>query len=303
MPRHPLFQSGLAWVAVATFAMAFKGIFARLIYQQHVGVNALLVWRFALAVPLFWLGARWVERGKTLPSLTRGQWLGCAGTGVLFFVSAWSDFHAIDALGASLSRLVLYTFPALIMVMQALEARRMPSRAHLLTFSFAWVGIGMLLLPGWQGGDVSPAGIAYGFGAATCYALFWRSSQKLMKQLGSVRFNRISNSFTLVCMSALLLPALPVGALSVTPTAFGWLLLLVIISTVLPFFVLFEGLSRVNATEAGVVSMFGPVITVSLATGLFPDERLNWIQWAGMALVLISVGSLSLRRRTRPATA
>ena len=304
--RHAA-HSGLLLVAIATLAMAFKGIFARLVYQEHVAVNALLVWRFVLAVPLFWLGGAWMRRGKAKTQLSSREWGLCLLTGMLFFLSAWCDFHAIHELGASISRMVLYLFPAIIMVLQALELRQMPAGRHLLIFAGAWAGIALVLLPDWHGGALSTAGLAYGFGAAGCYALFWRVSQPVMRALGSVRFNQVSNSFTLVAMALFLLPTLQLSQLALSPAAMGWMALLVVFTTVLPFFVLFEGIRRADAAEAGVVTMFGPVVTVVVALAVFPDEVLGPLQWAGIGLVLVSIGALKLVKapaapvRARPA--
>jgi len=75
-------HSGLALVAIATFAMAFKGIFARLVYQYGVSVDALLIWRFLLAVPLFWVGALWINRDREKIRLSRRQWALCAVSGL-----------------------------------------------------------------------------------------------------------------------------------------------------------------------------------------------------------------------------
>ena len=287
-------QSGLALVAVATFAMAFKGIFARLVYQHGVSVDALLIWRFLLAVPLFWLGALWINRGRPKERLSRRQWGLCAVSGLLFFFSTWCDFNAIHELGASLSRMLLYLFPALIMLIQAVRLRRLPAPLHLLVFAGAWTGIALLLLPGWQIGRVTLAGTLYGLGAAACYASFLTLSQGLMKPLGSVRFNQVSNSFTPVFMTVGLLPGIPASELALSAPALGWMVVLVVLSTVLPFFLLFEGFHRANASEAAVVAMFGPVVTVTAALALFPDEHLGPVQWLGLVVVLASIGALKL---------
>ena len=287
-------HSGLALVAIATFAMAFKGIFARLVYQYGVSVDALLIWRFLLAVPLFWVGALWINRDREKIRLSRRQWALCAVSGLLFFFSTWCDFNSIHELGASLSRMLLYLFPALIMVIEAARARRLPSPLHMLVFAGAWTGIALLLLPGWQMGRVTPAGVLYGLGAAACYASFLTLSQGLMKPLGSVRFNQVSNSFTLVFMTVGLLPGIPASELVLSAPALAWMVVLVVLSTVLPFFLLFEGFHRANASEAAVVAMFGPVVTVTAALALFPDEHLGPVQWLGMAVVLASIGALKL---------
>ncbi|WP_336368617.1 DMT family transporter [Marinobacter sp. C2H3] len=295
-----LWQSGLTLVAVATLGMALKGIFARLVYQYGVSVDALLIWRFVLAVPLFWLGAVWLGRNREKLRLTRRDWIGCGISGALFFISTLCDFNAIHELGASLSRMVLYLFPAIIIALQALQSHRWPPRLQVAMFVGAWVGIAMLL-PGWQGGTVSTAGMLYGLGAATCYALFLTVSQRVMKTLGSVRFNQVSNSVTLVLMAVFLLPGLPVSELALPAPALGWMVVLVVFSTVLPFFLMFEGVHRASAAEAGVVAMFGPVVTVTAAMALFPDERLGTWQWAGMVLVLASIGGGKLLQNARAA--
>jgi len=303
MIRRGFWQAGLSLVAAATFAMAFKGIFARLIYQHGVSVNALLIWRFALAVPLFWLGGMWLLRRNPAPAggLGHQQWALCAGTGLLFFISAWCDFHAIESLGASLSRMLLDLFPAMVRVLQAVERRRWPEGRSLLIFTGAWIGIALVLMPGWHGGTVNPAGLAYGFGAALCYALFWRASQSLMKPLGSVRFNQLSNSFTLVAMLVFLLPGVPLQSLWLPAPALGWMLVMVVFSTVVPFFLMFEGIRRTDTSRAGVVSMFGPVVTVLAAITVFPDEHLGPVQWLGMALVLASIAMLKSDKKPKPA--
>lgn len=295
-----VFASGIAWVLLATCLLSFKGILARLAYEQGVSVDAVLIWRFIIAVPLFWLGAIWLRKGNPAVALSRRQWLAVLATGLLFFASAWSDFHAIELLGASISRVILYTFPMLVMLIQAWQLRQAPNRRQLGIFLLAWVGILMILLPDWQQGQLRLAGIACALGAASCYAIFWCASKPLTQALGSMRFNQLSNSVTLVAVLLLLLPGQHSDLLSINASGWLWLLLLVVFATCLPFFLLFEGLRRVNASEASLITMFGPVVTVLAAQLVFTDETLVLMQWFGMAVV---IGSISLIGRTpaRPA--
>lgn len=297
MPLRQRLESGLVLVALATFCLAFKGIFARLAYEDGLSVDNLLLLRFLFAVPLFLLGARWLNRGKPRVRLTRKQW-GWAGlTGMLFFLSALFDFNAINLLGASVSRLILYVFPALVMLLQSVLTRRLPPLRQGMAFVVAWLGIALVLSPGWHGGGMDPWGVACGFGAASCYAVFWHISQPLTRELGSVRFNEVSNSFTLVAMLIFLMPVAHLNQLPhVQPMAWVWVLALVVLTTVLPFFLLFEGLRRADAGEAGVVAMFGPVVTV-LGAWVAVGERLSPIQWAGLVVVLGAMAFMKARRK------
>src|SRR5690606_20148347 len=252
-----LFASGITWVVLATCLLALKGILARLVYAEGVSVDTLLIWRFLLAVPFFWLGAIWLRRGEKAAPLTRRQILLVTATGALFFASAWCDFHAIDQLGASISRLLLYVFPALVMLIQAWQLKQRPSARQLGIFVLAWCGIGMILLPDWQQQQLSLTGIAFGIGAAACYAVFWCTSQPLTHALGSMRFNQLSNSVTLVAVLLLLAPHQQATFFHISALGWFWLILLVVFATALPFFLLFEGLRRVNAGEASLITMFG----------------------------------------------
>lgn len=292
---HRLFDSGIGWVLLATCLLSFKGILARLAYAQGVSVDTVLIWRFVIAVPLFWLGALWLRRGAKAAPLSLVQLGWVAATGALFFASAWCDFHAIELLGASISRVILYTFPALVMLIQAWQLRQAPNIRQFGIFLLAWLGIALILLPDWQLGQLSLAGFACAFGAASCYAVFWCASKPLTQQLGSMRFNQLSNTVTLVAVLILLLPTRHSGLFDINALGWLWLLLLVVFATCLPFFLLFEGLRRVNASDASLITMFGPVVTVLAAQLVFSDERLVLLQWLGMAVVL---GSISLIGKT-----
>ncbi|MFV0278442.1 MAG: EamA family transporter [Parahaliea sp.] len=296
MPHRQFRQSGLALVAAATVGMALKGIFARIVYQHGVSVDALLIWRFLLAVPLFWIGAVLINRGRSQTPLSRQQWGLCFLTGFLLFLSTWSDFNAIHLLGASISRVLLYLFPALILLFQSIEQRQLPARRQLAVVTIAWCGIALLLAPSLQAGTINTPGVLFGLGAATAYALFLWRSQGVMKQMGSVRFTQVSNSITLFFMLLFLLPTTAIDDLTLSPPAFGWMLTLVIISTVIPYFLMLEGIVRASAAEAGIMAMFGPALTVVIAVMLFPDEHLLPLQWLGFALVLLGIGALSMAR-------
>jgi drug/metabolite transporter (DMT)-like permease len=65
--------------------------------------------------------------------------------------------------------------------------------------------------------------------------------------------------------------------------------------TVIPFFLLFEGIRRCGAVRASLLTLCGPVVTAAGAWAIL-GETLTPLQIAGFAITIVSVASLSLPR-------
>jgi drug/metabolite transporter (DMT)-like permease len=71
---------------------------------------------------------------------------------------------------------------------------------------------------------------------------------------------------------------------------------LALFSTVLPIWLVTEAIRRLGASTAAMIATLGPVLTILLAN-LFLHEPLNLLQFAGAALVILSVMYLTDRKR------
>ena len=83
-----------------------------------------------------------------------------------------------------------------------------------------------------------------------------------------------------------------------TVSAWWTLAALVVFSTVLPLFLMAEGVRRIGASQASLISTLGPPATAIMAQEL-TGEILAPAQWLGIALVLIGVMALEVRRNRR----
>ena len=284
---------GLGLVIAATIGLAFKGILARLAYQAGMTVDMLLVLRFIMAVPLFWAAAFALRRVEQRP-MTGADWGRCAATGLLFSMSAYCDFNAIALVGAALSRIVLFTFPAMVIAIQAVLMRKWPPLRQVIGFCLGYAGLVLVLAPAIGTGQtrVDPLGLIYALGAASSYAVFWVGSQHVTRGIGSMRFTAASNTVTMIFMLAVLAPRLGTRDLAFSPEAFAWVAAITLFCTVIPFLLLFEGIRRTGASESGLAVLFGPVVTV-LAAWWILGEQLGPTQWGGFAVIL---GAMALIR-------
>lgn len=282
-----------AAVLGATVAFAFKGVVAKLAYATGMGVPAFLVLRFAVAVPLFWLGARILVRGGL--GLTRRQWVLSSLTGLAFFLAAYTDLTAISLIDAGTSRLVLFTFPVIVIFLNSAIERRRPRLRDVLTFAVTYVGVAMAALPHGLHAltPTQMQGFLWALASAVTYAIYLTASQKIMKEIGSARFTAASNSITLLAMVALVGVTPGFDALTFPEVGIFWGVVNAIACTVIPFFLLFEGIRRCGAVRASLLTLSGPVVTAVAAWAIL-GETLGPIQVAGFAITIASVATLSL---------
>lgn len=283
--------TAIVFVSLATVALAFKGIFAKFAYMAGIGVDGLLLLRFGLAVPLFWLGVYFLAR-RTTP-LTWLQWKGCMFAGFMFFFATYCDFTAIDKIGVSVSRLILFTFPMIVMLINAVMDRQMPSLHQWMVFVTTYFGISLVMMPGGVNSfdAFDWVGASWALGSAVTYAIYLITSQEIMKSLGSVRFTAASGSVTLAMMLVFIPLITDVQNISFPAEGVFWSAAIAVFCTVVPFFLLFEGIKRCGATQASLITLSGPVLTVLLAW-LFLEETLTSVQILGAAITIFAVASL-----------
>jgi len=76
---------------------------------------------------------------------------------------------------------------------------------------------------------------------------------------------------------------------------YGLALAMALFSTVLPMFMLTEGIRRIGADKASVIGSVGPVATIFMAFA-FLGEPISVAQIAGTSLVIGGVLGISLKR-------
>lgn len=300
-------NTGMAMVALATLGLAFKGIFLKLSYLTGLAVEAGVVWRFMIALPLFWAFTLWRARREAQKSrlqdggadmqspeaaekkagmfaLSRRQFVTLLACGVLFAIATWSDALAVDRLGAALSRLVLFTFPVFILFLEALRQRRLPGARSLLACGICYGGLALVMTGGEASSeDLDLVGLIAGLSSATSYAVFLVTGSSLVRQLGSPRFTAMTHSLTLLLVA---FPALTLGqaAQPVPDEAWFWLVFTAVFSTFVPLLLLYEGMKRVGSEITGLLSYIGPGVTL-FGAWLILDETMAGIQFAGVAFL------------------
>jgi len=279
-------NSALLLVGIATMGLSIKGIAAKLAYETGINADYLLLVRFAAAVPLFWLGARWLH--GSWGHLTQRQWLHCTGAGLLYFIAAFTDFHALLYLDAGLSRLILFTYPVFVLLLQSSMQKRLPGSRELLAFAIIFAGL-LVAIPIAEAQENLALGGLFALAAALSYGAYLMYSQVLLQEIESGHFSTATSTITLILFAALVLSSDADPALNINLAGTLWSLFIAVFCTAIPFFLLYEGIKRCGAATASLITLAGPAITLVLAWWWL-DEPLGWRQWLGLAILMAGLG-------------
>lgn len=310
-------ESGLLFVLSSALGLSLKGVWAKLAYASGFSVPDVLFYRAILSLPLVLAGALALRRktarpdpASPLPTTSApATWarrhapLLAVLLGVFFALGMWLDFQAIARTGAGVSRVILFGFPSVVLFLDALLLRKRPTRRQLLGFGIAWLGLCLVavgaagVLAGWS----SLAPFLFPLGSMVSYGVFVWCSGELEPWIGAGRLTVLSNLATCAVVAAGAAFFTGAGASLPRTEPLAWVGLMVLVSTLVPYYLMNEGIARLGAARTAVISMLGPPLTLVMGW-LVLAEQVTSLQLLGAGAVLFGVAFSNRKspKRTQP---
>ena len=289
---------GIAFAFVGVIGFSFRPILIKLAYAAFpVAPVTLLFLRMAIALPFFAAIAWWLRTRE--PRLTPLDWAGVAGLGFIgYYMASFLDFLGLQWVGAGLGRLILFLYPTLVLLLSLVFLKRRPSRRQLVALALSYVGIALVVsnrVGGHAEGGPFLLGVSLVFGASLCYAIYLVAGSRMVQRVGSMRFTAYSMIVATLPAVAQFFLLEPLSALDLPAEVWWYVIVMAVVSTVLPVFLVAEALKRIGANHFALIGAVGPVTTaIAGAVGL--EEPLNGLQAAGGALVIFGVLLVSMKR-------
>ena len=271
---------GLSLVALSTLAYGVLPILGKVAYSAGVRPLPLLAWRYVIAALLIAL----LERGERPPLRERVRlW----AIGSVFVFNSIAYFRALEQIPASVTALVLYTYPVIVALLAALVGvERLTWRALLATLG-AFGGCALTAGGAPSGAPLRLSGVAWALAAALVYASYIVLSSRFGSGVPArVLALHLAQAAAVLCVAfgladgSLALPMDPRGLLAVAGIG--------VVSTVVAMTTFLAGMALIGPTRASVLSSLEVIVTLVLAF-VFLGERLGPWQWAGAALILGAV--------------
>jgi drug/metabolite transporter (DMT)-like permease len=289
------FILGVYLVVLSAVAFSAKAVMAKLAYRHGVDALTVLALRMGFALPVYLTVLAVRSRTEARP-LTRRELVAIALLGVIgYYLASLFDFLGLEYVSAGLERLILFVYPTLVALFEALLFGRKLTRTQALSLLLTYVGIAIVFRGEiGQGGTDIVLGASLVFASAVVYALYLVGSGQFIPRVGAERFTALAVAVSALCTLAhAAVAGAPVTDLPREVYELG--LLLAFFATVLPTFLLAAGIRRIGPGPAGIAGTVGPVSTVFLAHA-FLGEPVTLPQVGGAVLVLAGATLVALGR-------
>lgn len=291
---------GVILVVLGSVAFGFMGVFRRM--APETGVFMLLACRFLLAGVVLGLmaGVRrdpW-PKGRPLAMLA-------AMGGVLYVIEAYTYFKAMETIPVGLVSLLLYTYPGVVAILARVFLKQRLSGLMMGAVGLAIAGSAITVWPelaaifGETHEAVSPVGVGLGLLCSLGYSVYIIVGSRLPESLAPLPKGAI------VCVAAgVVFSLLALGhheALPATGRAWGGVVGLALVGSVLGITCVLAGLAHIGPVRAGIVATVEPVATI-LVGAMMLGEALSPVRLAGGAIILVAaiIGSVAAGSRPPP---
>ncbi len=287
---------GIACVLAGSVAFSAKPVLVKAIYQYDVDTMTLLALRMLFAAPLFLLMAWWA--GRPAVAFTAREIAGIIALGFLgYYLGSFLDLAGLQYISAGFGRLILYLYPTLVLLMSAAFLQQPLRARQLASLGLSYAGIALVFSAEVQLGESLPLtvwGAMLVFGSAVTYAIYLVAGSRLVHKFGAMRFSAYASLIATGFVMAHFFAIRPVQALIVERPVYLLVAVLAVLATVLPLWLMAEGLKRIGANQVSLVGCIGPLATMGFAW-MFLGETMTLVQLAGAALVLAGVLIITLK--------
>ncbi|HUQ66742.1 MAG TPA: DMT family transporter [Flavitalea sp.] len=275
-------------ILFSTKAIIVKKAFA------DTGIDALtlLMLRMVFSLPFFLVAAYLISSKTGNVKMTRTQWMQLLVLGISgYYLSAYFDFTGLQYISAGLERLILFLYPTFVLIINRIFFKQEITRIQLLALFLTYAGIAIAYYNEIQFDTANPNffwGSILIFACSITYAIYISGSGKVIPFIGAAKFAAYS---MLIATAILFLHFILRGDYSGVSEAKGmWTygLLLAIMATVIPTFMLSAGLSRIGSNNVAIISGIGPVSTILQAHWVL-GEKIHTGQIIGTIMVIAGV--------------
>ncbi len=257
---------GAFLVLIGAICFSAKAVLVKLTYLHDVDTITILTLRMLFALP-FYLVILFLNR-KRLKSasvlMTKRDWINVIVMGVIgYYLASIFDFIGLKYITAGLERLILFVYPTLVVILSAVFLKKKIGFTEYLALALTYLGIAVVFLDGaivtqnnlWLGSS-------YIFAGALAYAFYLVGTGEISPKLGSINYTALS---MLVSTFAVFIHYLLVQKTFniFTDVKVLWLTFYMgIFATVIPTFLIAEGIRRIGAGRASIIASIGPISTI-----------------------------------------
>jgi len=271
----------------------------KLSYLQDTDAITILTLRMLFSMP-FYIVVLILNRKKledSASSLVRRDWVNLIIMGIVgYYLASIFDFVGLQYVTAGLERLILFIYPTIVVILSAVFLKKKIGKIEYISLALTYLGVFVVFFD-----DAVTAqqnvwlGSVCIFGSALTYAFYLVGTGQLTPKLGSVNYTALSMLVSTIVVFLHFSLVKNVNVLFAKPEVVELGIYMAVFSTVIPSFLISEGIRLMGSGRASIVASVGPISTIILAY-FFLGESFGMIQLFGTILVLAGVLTVSVKK-------
>lgn len=265
-----------------------KGILVKELFSHGFNAEEVLALRMLTAMPFYAIAG--VILFKSWSKISRRDigWIFMFSF-IGFFLCSLINFMGLQHVSVGLERVILFSYPSLVLLGGALLHKQKHGKLQYVACALTWAGLILVVAD-----EVSFSGdkhaILYGslliFLSALIYAWYLLFAKPVIKRVGAK--NSTTLGMNISCLIVLGYYCSQNGTEMSgewTPKTISYVVMIGVLGTVAPTYLLSIGLSRVSSSSYAIVSSIGPIVTIIVAS-LISQHMPSITQGFGMSLAL-----------------
>ena len=287
----------LGAVLFSTKAIIVKSAFAK----TEIDALTLLTLRMIFSLPFFLVAAFVVSSKEGNIKLSAKQWVTIVLLGLFgYYLSSLFDFVGLQYISAGLERLILFLYPTFVVFINIGLFKQKISATQKLALVLTYAGIALAYI-GELRVDTHNPNFYWGsfliFLCSITYAVYISGSGRIIPIVGGTKFT----AYAMLASTAGVFIHFTVQgsseALKTGAGLWGYGILLAVIATVIPSFMISNGLKRIGSNNVAIISSIGPVSTIIQAHFIL-GEKIFIAHIFGTILVISGVLLIGWKSRT-----
>jgi len=276
-------------VLFSTKAIIVKKAFG----NTHADALTLLTLRMIFSLPFYIFSAVLISNKKENIRISKKQWFYVIILGMFgYYISSLLDFTGLQYISAGLERLILFLYPSFVVLINVYFFRQKLLTTQKIALALTYIGIAVAYYGELKIDTGNPGFYSGSFMIFVCsitYSIYIAGSGRIIPLIGANKFT----GFAMLAATAgifihFFIKGNNIQALYTNAGLWGYGLSLAVFSTVIPSFMISNGLKRIGANNVAIISGIGPVSTIIQAHYVL-GEKIFAEQITGTLLVIAGV--------------
>ncbi|MBS1512776.1 MAG: DMT family transporter [Bacteroidetes bacterium] len=285
--------AGILITLVGSLFFSTKAVIVKYAFR-HTGVDVvpLLALRMLFSLPFYIVMAWLASRNANNQKFTRKQWLAIILLGLFgYYLSSLFDFWGLQYISAGIERLILFLYPTFVLLINAFLFKEKINRTQWLAVMMTYTGIVLAYVHEVDFERNNPqfiVGSLLIFLCAITFAIYIVGSGRVIPEVGATKFTAYAMLFSTAGIFIHFIIAGHYSILNSGTSFIGYGLLIAIIATVIPSWLIATGTKKIGANNVAIISTIGPVSTI-LQAHFILGEPVSKEQLFGTLLIVMGV--------------